>query len=93
MKPEEVWFWATHNGAEIDLVFQKRGKRWGLECKRADAPRVTSSMRIALDDLGLERILVIYPGSKSYSLAKKIQTIAFDTFLTELKSILKLKVV
>jgi predicted AAA+ superfamily ATPase len=91
VKPDGAWFWATHNGAEIDLVFLKRGKRWGVECKRADAPRITTSMRVALDDLGLERILVIYPGSKSYSLTKKIQAIAFDTMFTELKSVLKLK--
>jgi len=93
VKPDEAWFWATHNGAEIDLVFLKRGKRWGVECKRADAPRVTTSMRVALDDLGLERILVIYPGLKSYSLTKKIQAIAFDTMFTELKSVLKLKTI
>jgi uncharacterized protein len=47
----------------------------GVECKRVDAPRLTPSMRIALSDLGLEKIIVIYPGEKRYSLAEKIEVV------------------
>ncbi len=79
---DHVYFWATHQGAEIDLVFSKGGKMFGIEIKRADAPTMTPSMRIALDDLKLERIVVIYPGKKRYSLHKKIDVVSFDEIFT-----------
>ena len=66
IKPEEAYFWGTHAGAEIDLVMIKRGRKLGVEFKRADAPRLMPSMRIALEDLKLERIAVIYPGERPY---------------------------
>jgi predicted AAA+ superfamily ATPase len=73
--PDEVYFWATHSGAELDLLLLKNGRRIGVECKRADAPRLTPSMRTALTDLNLSKLLVIYPGPHTYPLAENIQTI------------------
>jgi hypothetical protein len=55
IEPNEVFFWATHQGAEIDLVLIKDGHMLGVECKRVDAPRMTPSIRIALEDLQLNR--------------------------------------
>ncbi|MFN2375238.1 MAG: ATP-binding protein [Candidatus Binatia bacterium] len=75
-------FWATHQGAEIDLLLQRRGKLFGVECKRVDAPRMTPSMRIALDDLGLERIAVIYPGTRRYALADRVEAVPLATLAT-----------
>lgn len=72
---DEAWFWATHQGAEIDLVLRQGGKLFGIEIKRADAPRLTPSIRIALDDLGLERVVIIYPGVKKYPLAERVDAI------------------
>ncbi|MDW7773155.1 MAG: ATP-binding protein [Desulfobulbaceae bacterium] len=72
---DEAWFWATHQGAEIDLVLRRGGKLFGIEIKRADAPRLTPSIRIALDDLGLERVVIIYPGTKKYPLAERVEAI------------------
>ena len=74
-QPEEAYFWATHNGAGLDLLLFRRGRRFGVECKRADAPRLTPSMRIAMDDLRLERLLVLYPGDRRYTLAKGIEAV------------------
>ena len=74
-QPDEAFFWATHQGAEIDLILHKGGLRLGVECKRTDAPRVTPSMRIALEDLQLDRVLVIYPGSKRFALADRIEAV------------------
>jgi predicted AAA+ superfamily ATPase len=71
----EAAFWATHQGAEIDLLLRRRGRLYGVECKRADAPRMTPSIRIALEDLGLERIAVVYPGSKRYTLAERVEVV------------------
>ena len=89
VEPDDVYFWSTHNGAEIDLVFSKGGRMYGLECKRADAPTMTPSMRIALDDLKLERIIVIYPGEKRYSLHKKVEVVPFDEITRGMKGMLK----
>ncbi len=75
IQPDQVYFWATHNGAEIDLVFLRKGRMYGIECKRQDAPTLTPSVKIALKDLGLERIAVIYPGTQRYALAKKVEVV------------------
>jgi len=71
VRPDEAYFWGTHAGAEIDLVLFKNGRRIGVEIKRADAPRLTPSMRIAMTDLGLDRLVVIYPGDRRYPLTDK----------------------
>lgn len=55
----EAYFWATHQGAELDLLLLKAGRRFGVEVKRADAPKVTPSMRIALEDLHLDHLTVL----------------------------------
>lgn len=73
MHPDEVYFWGTHNGAELDLLLLKDGERIGVECKRMDAPRLTPSMRVAMDDLHLDRLTVYYPGETAYSLAERIE--------------------
>jgi len=74
-RPTEAYFWATHQGAELDLLLFKHRRRVGVEIKRADAPRLTPSMRIALTDLKLDRLLVIYPGNKPYPLAPKVDVV------------------
>jgi hypothetical protein len=81
VRPDEAYYWATHNGAEIDLVLFKDGRRIGVECKRADAPVLTPSMRIALTDLKLDRLFVLYPGDRTYSLGKKVEVIPLAKFV------------
>ncbi len=75
LRPDEAYFWATHNGAEIDLLLFKGGKRIGVECKRADAPTLTPSMRIALTDLKLDQLIVVYPGERRYRLDKRVEVV------------------
>ncbi len=75
LRPDDAYYWATHNGAEIDLVLFKGGKRIGVECKRADAPTLTPSMRIALADLKLDELLVVYPGERRYRLEKRVEVV------------------
>ena len=72
---DEAWFWGTHQGAEIDLVLRRGDRLFGIECKRADAPRRTPSMRSAMEDLALERIIVIYPGAQRYALDDRIEAV------------------
>lgn len=75
VRPEDAYFWATHQGAELDLLLFKHGRRVGVECKRMDAPTLTPSMRIAMNDLKLDRLIVIYPGERRYALADRVEVI------------------
>jgi hypothetical protein len=78
-RPDGVYFWATHQGAEIDLVLSHSGRMYGVECKRADAPRMTPSIRNAIEDVGLERVVIIYPGQKRYSITEKVEVVPLQT--------------
>jgi uncharacterized protein len=80
-RPDEAYFWATHNGAELDLLLFKNGRRIGVECKRADAPTLTPSMRIALTDLKLDHLYVLYPGERTYTLAKNVEVLPLASFV------------
>jgi predicted AAA+ superfamily ATPase len=71
----DPWFWATHQGAELDLLLLRRGDRLGFEFKRTDAPRLTKSMRIAQQNLRLDRLFVVYPGSQRYALGDDIEAL------------------
>jgi len=66
------YFWATHTGAELDLLLMKGSRRYGVEVKFQDAPRVNPSMRIALADLRLHHLTVLYPGDQRYPLDRHI---------------------
>lgn len=81
VEPEEAFFWATHQGAELDLLMVIKGRLYGVEFKRADAPGLTPSMRIALKDLGLERLAVLYPGAQRFLLADRIEAVPFRSVL------------
>jgi hypothetical protein len=75
VQPDEHYFWGTHQGAELDLLLIKGGRRIGVEVKRADAPALTASMRIALADLELTKLVVIYPGKQRYTLADRVTVV------------------
>ena len=75
VRPEAAYFWATHTGAELDLLLFKGGRRYGVEVKFQDAPRVTASMRIALSDLRLEHLTVLYPGDLRYDLDRRVTVV------------------
>ncbi len=81
LNPDDAYYWATHNGAEIDLVLFKNGRRIGVECKRMDAPTLTPSMRIALADLKLDELRVVYPGEKRYPLADRVEVVPLAEFV------------
>jgi predicted AAA+ superfamily ATPase len=72
-----VYFWRTHQDAEVDLFWQWGGRNWAVEFKYMDAPKLTKSMRIAQEDLGLEHLWIVYPGKERYMLDKKITALPF----------------
>ncbi len=72
LAPEKIYFWRTHNGAEVDLFWQKGGKNRAVEFKFSDAPRMTKSIQAALNDLKLEHLWVVYPGKEKYKINEKV---------------------
>ncbi len=88
-QPEDAYFWATHSGAELDLLLIKRGKRIGVECKRMDAPKLTPSMRTAMQDLELDKLTVIYPGNQPYSLAEGVFVLPLSRIATDPEGIVE----
>jgi predicted AAA+ superfamily ATPase len=81
----ECFFWATHAGAELDLLIVRGRKRWGFEVKRTVAPAITPSMRTALADLKLQRLFVVHAGEHSFDMAKKVRAVALTHLLDESK--------
>lgn len=75
VEPDAAYFWSTYQGAGLDLLLFVGDRRVGVEVRRADGPKVTQSMRIALADLRLERLVVVYPGERAYDLEDRIRVV------------------
>ncbi len=75
--PEECFFWATHSGAELDLLVIRGRLRLGFEVKRSTAPRLTPSMRSALETLHLDRLTVVHAGEHAFPLADRVEALPF----------------
>lgn len=84
-RKEDCFFWATHAGAELDLLVVKGRNRLGFEFKLTSSPRATSSMRNALSDLKLQRLFVIHSGEETFQLERNIQALALPRLLEDLK--------
>jgi predicted AAA+ superfamily ATPase len=80
LETRDAYFWATHAGAELDLFVSLAGKRYGFEFKYADAPGPSRSMHVAIQDLRLEHLWVIYPGHEEYALSDTVSVIPIDRF-------------
>jgi hypothetical protein len=74
-RPRAAYFWATHSGAELDLLLVEGDRHHGVEIKFQDAPRLTQSMRVALADLRLDRLTVLYPGDRRYRLSDQVTVV------------------
>jgi hypothetical protein len=84
-RTEECFFWATHGGAEVDLVVVRGRKKLAFEIKRTSSPKLTPSMRSALTDLRLQSLDVIHAGDETFPLGKKVRAVAFNRLLDDLK--------
>jgi predicted AAA+ superfamily ATPase len=87
VEPDEAYHWATHGGAEIDLILLKQGRMLGVECKRVDAPRMTPSMRTALAELKIEQIAVVYPGPMRYPLDERVSAVPLNAVADGMKGL------
>ena len=83
-RPDECHYWATHQGAELDLLVIREDLRRGFEFKRTSAPSVTPSMRTAIHDLGLDSIDVVHAGARTFALAPKIRAVACARILEDI---------
>ena len=84
LQDDQAHFWATHNGAELDLVIPRGTKLVGIEIKRTTAPKITRSMRIALNDLNLAELIIVHAGKDSHRLANRVRTVAAGRLHTDL---------
>lgn len=80
---EDCYYWATHRGAEIDLLVFEGSRRIGLEFKRTSAPRMTRSMHSALVDLKLDRIFVLFPGDTRFRLHERVDAVGLTQACTD----------
>ncbi len=85
MEPGERFFWATHSGAEIDLVWVRERRRWGFEFKRTSSPALTRSLMTAVTELGLQRAFLVHAGDKTFPPHKKVTAVSAQTILDELR--------
>ena len=83
-RPEELYFWATHAGAELDLLVVRGRRRLGFEIKRTTTPATTRSMHAAMATLGVESLDVIHAGDHTFPLAPGIRAVAFTRILTDI---------
>ena len=81
-QPDQAYFWATHQGAELDLLMFNDDRRVGVEFKRSDAPKLTPSMRIAMQDLRLDALYVVYPGTHRYALAPGVEAVPLQALVS-----------
>jgi predicted AAA+ superfamily ATPase len=81
---DQCFYWATHAGAELDLLVANGSRRRGIEFKRTTAPSITPSMRRAVEDLKLSRLDVVHAGTESYQLHRKIRAVAAHNMVAEL---------
>jgi predicted AAA+ superfamily ATPase len=85
LRTRDTYFWATHAGAELDLLLILNGKKVGVEIKLHTAPRAGRSLKIAAHDLKLDRLLVIHAGKEYYPLAENIEALSLAQAIHELK--------
>lgn len=73
-----AYFWGTHGGAELDLCWMGGPQRLGVEIKYTSSPSVTKSMRVAMEDLALDHLYVVYPGRERFALADRITAVGLS---------------
>lgn len=82
----DAYFWGTHGGAELDLLLLHGGRRLGFEFKYSDQPGTTKSMRIAQQDLGLDQLYVVHPGTHEFPLDQAITAIPLPRLIARLRA-------
>ena len=85
-RAEECFFWATHSGAELDLVVCRGAKRIGFEFKRTTAPKLSKSMHLAREDLKLKELVVIHAGTETFPLSPWARAVAASRLVDDVRA-------
>lgn len=85
VEAEECFFWATHAGAELDLLVVRGRQRRGFEIKRTSSPGITPSMRTAMKDLRLDSMEIIHAGEYAFDLAPGIRAVGLERLRDEIR--------
>lgn len=83
-QPSRCFFWATHQGAELDLLVLDGTKKLGFEVKRTSSPKMTASMHAAMTSLSLHRLDVVHAGEHTFALGPKVRAVAAHRLLSDL---------
>ncbi len=75
-RPDQRYFWATHAGAELDLLITRGTERIGFEVKRTTQPTSTKSLTSARQTLRLDRTYVIHGGEHSFWISPDVEAVA-----------------
>jgi predicted AAA+ superfamily ATPase len=86
-RPDECFFWATHSGAELDLLVVRGRRRWAFEFKRSSAPTFTKSLKAAIDALQPAHTFVLHAGDRSFHLREHVTAIAAGRLLEDLPAL------
>ena len=78
----QAFFWRTHAGAELDLLFFRSGRRYGVEFKYSGSPTMTKSLHMAVNDLKLDRAWILHPGRQSYPVHEKVEALPIHAINT-----------
>jgi hypothetical protein len=78
LETRDAYFWKAHAGPELDLLVMDRGRRFGFELKHSEAPRVTRSMRSAVETLGLSRLWIVVPDGPSWEVDEHIAVLPLE---------------
>lgn len=81
--PQDCYFWRTQGGAELDLLIVKSGQKLGFEIKYTDHPKLTKSMQFAMEDLKLDKLTVIVPGTLHFPLAERMEVCGLETYVSK----------
>jgi predicted AAA+ superfamily ATPase len=80
---DECYFWATHSGAELDLLWARGRRRWGFEFKRTSSPKLTGSLKTAVETLGLKKAFLVHAGDKTFPLDRQVTAVAAARLLED----------
>tara|TARA_R110002096_G_scaffold263730_1_gene457214 strand:- start:709 stop:1863 length:1155 start_codon:yes stop_codon:yes gene_type:complete len=80
---DEVYFYRTQDGAEVDLLVRRNG-RWLLaaEIRLTNSPVLTRGSYLAKEDLQVEILHVITPGADNYRIAEGVEVTSLNAILT-----------
>lgn len=76
LRPEECYFWATHQLAELDFFTCYKGHKLGFEFKCTDQPKITKSMASARNELSLDHLFIVTPIEETFLLDEQTTVLA-----------------